>query len=85
MLTCQFILSLGLTGLAVPHAGLPLSPSTLRQFHVVPSVTQDSLHAGANGDGTQIRQIRRVQMFTGTAPLNPHCKNFELIVIILFG
>lgn len=76
MLTCPFILSLGLTGRGVPHAGLPLPPSTLRQFHEVPSVTQDSLHTGANGDGIQIHQIRGVQTFTGSIPLNPHFKKF---------
>lgn len=48
------------------------------------SVTQDSLHTGASGDGTQIHQVRGVQMFIGSIPVKPHFKSFELTVITLF-
>lgn len=76
MPACQFIPSLGRAGLGVPHAGLLLPPSTLRQFHMVPLVTQDPLHTGTNGDGTQIYQVTGVEMFTGSVPLKHHFKNF---------
>lgn len=76
MPACQFIPSLELTGCSVLHAGFPLPPSPLRQFHMVPLVTQDSLHIEANEDDTQIHQVRGVQMLTRSIPLKPHFNFF---------